>query len=121
MNISDPTETFRQEARELLEQLEAGLLDLEQDPSNADLINSTFRALHTIKGSGAMFGFTAVAGFVHEFETAFDQVRKGQTGYARSSISSRSPKCPMPQISWVGSSMCAATSSPWPISASCSA
>ena len=79
MNISDPTETFRQEARELLEQLEAGLLDLEQDPANADLINSTFRALHTIKGSGAMFGFTAVAEFVHEFETAFDQVRKGQT------------------------------------------
>ena len=79
MNISDPTETFRQEARELLDQLEAGLLDLEQDPSNADLINSTFRALHTIKGSGAMFGFTAVAEFVHEFETAFDRVRKGQS------------------------------------------
>ena len=79
MNISDPTETFRQEARELLDQLEAGLLDLEQDPSNSDLINSTFRALHTIKGSGARFGFTAVAEFVHEFETAFDRVRKGQS------------------------------------------
>lgn len=79
MNISDPSETFRQEARELLDQLEAGLLDLEQDPSNNDLINSTFRALHTIKGSGAMFGFTAVAEFVHEFETAFDRVRKGQS------------------------------------------
>ncbi|KKB77789.1 chemotaxis protein CheA [Devosia soli] len=79
MNISDPTETFRQEARELLDQLEAGLLDLEQDPSNADLINSTFRALHTIKGSGAMFGFTAVAEFVHDFETAFDRVRKGES------------------------------------------
>ncbi|NGP18453.1 chemotaxis protein CheA [Devosia aurantiaca] len=79
MNIADPTETFRQEARELLDQLEAGLLDLEQDPSNSSLINSTFRALHTIKGSGAMFGFTAVAEFVHEFETAFDRVRKGQS------------------------------------------
>ena len=79
MNISDPTETFRQEARELLDQLEAGLLDLEQDPSNQDLINSAFRALHTIKGSGAMFGFTAVAEFVHDFETAFDRVRKGQS------------------------------------------
>jgi len=79
MNVSDPSETFRQEARELLDQLEAGLLDLEQDPANADLINSAFRALHTIKGSGAMFGFTAVAGFVHEFETAFDQVRKGHS------------------------------------------
>jgi two-component system chemotaxis sensor kinase CheA len=77
MSLPDPTETFRQEARELLEQLELGLLDLEHDPSNSDLINSTFRALHTIKGSGAMFGFTEVAGFVHEFETAFDRVRKG--------------------------------------------
>jgi two-component system chemotaxis sensor kinase CheA len=79
MSASDPSDTFRQEARELLDQLEAGLLDLEQDPSNADLINSTFRALHTIKGSGAMFGFNAVAEFVHEFETAFDRVRKGQS------------------------------------------
>jgi two-component system chemotaxis sensor kinase CheA len=79
MSFPDPTETFRQEARELLEQLELGLLDLEQNPANDDLINSTFRALHTIKGSGAMFGFTEVAAFVHEFETAFDQVRKGQT------------------------------------------
>jgi two-component system chemotaxis sensor kinase CheA len=77
MSFPDPTETFRQEARELLEQLELGLLDLEHDPSNSDLINSTFRALHTIKGSGAMFGFTDVASFVHEFETAFDRVRKG--------------------------------------------
>jgi two-component system chemotaxis sensor kinase CheA len=79
MSFPDPTDTFRQEARELLDQLEEGLLDLEQNPDNSDLINSTFRALHTIKGSGAMFGFTAVAAFVHEFETAFDQVRKGQT------------------------------------------
>jgi two-component system chemotaxis sensor kinase CheA len=77
MSIVDPTETFRQEARELLEQLEVGLLDLEHDPTNSDLINSAFRALHTIKGSGAMFGFTDVASFVHEFETAFDRVRKG--------------------------------------------
>jgi two-component system chemotaxis sensor kinase CheA len=79
MSMTDPTDTFRQEARELLEQLEQGLLDLEQNPHDDDLINSTFRALHTIKGSGAMFGFTAVADFVHEFETAFDRVRKGQS------------------------------------------
>ncbi len=74
---SDPADTFRQEARELLEHLEQGLLDLEHDPDDADLVNAVFRALHTIKGSGAMFGFTDVAAFVHEFETAFDKVRKG--------------------------------------------
>jgi two-component system chemotaxis sensor kinase CheA len=75
---TDPTDTFRQEAAELLEVLEQALLDLEQTPDNSDLVNSAFRALHTIKGSGAMFGFTEVAAFVHEFETAFDKVRKGQ-------------------------------------------
>jgi two-component system chemotaxis sensor kinase CheA len=75
----DPAETFRQEARDLLEDLESGLLDLGQDPQNRALIDSSFRALHTIKGSGARFGFTLVADFVHEFETAFDRVRKGQS------------------------------------------
>ena len=73
----DPTDVFRQEARELLEQLELALLDLRDASADRDLIDSAFRALHTIKGSGAMFGFDEVAGFVHEFETAFDRVRKG--------------------------------------------
>ena len=73
----DPADTFRQEARDLLEALEQALLDLSQDHGNRDLVDSAFRALHTLKGSGSMFGFDEVADFVHEFETAFDRVRKG--------------------------------------------
>lgn len=79
MRSETPADTFLQEAQELLEQLERALLDLEQQPANRDLVDSAFRALHTIKGSGAMFGFDDVATFVHEFETAFDRVREGQT------------------------------------------
>jgi len=74
----DPTEIFRQEASELFEVLEAALLDLGQRPEERELVDSAFRALHTIKGSGAMFGFDKVAAFTHEFESAFDQVRKGE-------------------------------------------
>lgn len=74
----DPTEVFRQEARELFDVLEGALLDLGQRPEERELVDSAFRALHTIKGSGAMFGFDKVAAFTHEFETAFDQVRKGE-------------------------------------------
>ncbi|MEX6506173.1 chemotaxis protein CheA [Jiella sp. M17.18] len=74
----DPAETFRQEAADLLDVLEQSLLDLEKRPGDADLVSSAFRALHTLKGSGAMFGFTAVSAFIHDFETAFDQVRKGE-------------------------------------------
>jgi two-component system chemotaxis sensor kinase CheA len=73
----DPAELFRQEAQELLEQLEQSLLDLSDRQQDQDLIDSTFRALHTIKGSGSMFGFEAVAAFTHYVETAFDLVRKG--------------------------------------------
>jgi len=77
MSGIDPAELFLQEAQELLEQLEQALLDLERRPGDAELIDTAFRALHTIKGSGAMFGFDAVAAFTHHVETAFDQVRKG--------------------------------------------
>ncbi len=74
----DPAQTFRQEAADLLVQLEAALLDLEDHPQDVALVDKAFRALHTIKGSGAMFGFTAVAEFTHHLETAFDQVRTHQ-------------------------------------------
>lgn len=76
MSAMDPTEIFRQEASELFEVLEGALLDLGQRPDDRELVDSAFRALHTIKGSGAMFGFDKVASFTHEFETAFDRVRK---------------------------------------------
>src|SRR5580704_7645923 len=86
MNASDPEQVFLQEAQDLLEQLEQSLLDLERTPGDGELIDKAFRALHTIKGSGAMFGFDAVAGFTHQFETAFDQVRKGQVTPTRELI-----------------------------------
>ncbi|HMA49567.1 MAG TPA: chemotaxis protein CheA [Magnetospirillaceae bacterium] len=73
----DPVETFRIEANDLFEQLEQALLDIEDDPQNKDLIDTAFRALHTIKGSGAMFGFDRAAAFTHHVENAFDMVRKG--------------------------------------------
>jgi two-component system, chemotaxis family, sensor kinase CheA len=78
MTVLDVAEVFRQEANELFEVLEGALLDLGQRPHDRDLVDTAFRALHTIKGSGAMFGFDDVASFTHEFETAFDQVRKGE-------------------------------------------
>ena len=82
MSHTDPAQTYRQEAADLLEQLEQALLDLEHRPDDADLVNTAFRALHTIKGSGAMFGFDAVAAFTHHVETAFDRVRKGEVAVA---------------------------------------
>jgi len=69
--------TYREEALELLSELETSLLELEDTPDDSDLINRVFRAMHTIKGSGAMFGFDDIASFTHEVETVFDMVRNG--------------------------------------------
>ncbi|MBX9455096.1 MAG: chemotaxis protein CheA [Rhizobium sp.] len=77
MSTLDPIQVFRTEAAELFESIEAGLLDLNNDLSNQSLIDAVFRGLHTLKGSGAMFGFEALAAFTHHCETAFDLVRKG--------------------------------------------
>ncbi|WP_294198820.1 chemotaxis protein CheA [uncultured Sphingomonas sp.] len=74
----DPTATFRVEAGELLEQVEQGLLDLGHRLDDMTLVNAVFRGLHTLKGSGAMFGFDALAAFTHHCESAFDRVRKGE-------------------------------------------
>lgn len=78
MSGVDPVETFRQEAQEMLEQVEQGLLDLAGRPDDRALVDAVFRGLHTLKGSGAMFGFDALAAFTHHCETAFDRVRKGE-------------------------------------------
>ena len=86
MTPTNPIETFKQEAQELLAQLEATLLDLDCTPDDPDLIDAAFRALHTIKGSGAMFGFEAAAAFTHHVEMAFDQVRQGKARLTRELI-----------------------------------
>jgi two-component system chemotaxis sensor kinase CheA len=80
-------ESYREEARELLEQLESALLELESSPQDPEAIGRVFRSMHTIKGSGAMFGFERIASFTHEVETVFDQVRSGRLAATHSLIS----------------------------------
>lgn len=78
MTAQDPAAAFRVEAAELLDTTEQALLDLTHRLDSRDLIDTVFRGMHTLKGSGAMFGFDALAAFTHHCESAFDQVRKGQ-------------------------------------------
>ncbi|WP_019832925.1 chemotaxis protein CheA [Sphingomonas sp. PR090111-T3T-6A] len=77
MSGQDPVAAFRVEAADLLDQIEQGLLDLGHRLDDRELVDEVFRGLHTLKGSGAMFGFDALATFTHHCESAFDRVRKG--------------------------------------------
>lgn len=78
MKFNENLDLFLEEAWGLLTQIETGLLELETHPDDPERINEVFRGLHTIKGSGAMFGFDAVASFTHLVENLFDQVRQGK-------------------------------------------
>jgi two-component system chemotaxis sensor kinase CheA len=71
-------QAFVEEASDLLPELEEALLSLEDAPHDSDLINRVFRALHTLKGSGNMFGFENIGQLSHEIETIFDQIRNGE-------------------------------------------
>jgi two-component system chemotaxis sensor kinase CheA len=77
-NADQFKQSFREEAREILVDLESALLELNENRADPELVGRVFRALHTIKGSGAMFGFEELAAFTHNLETAFDQVRNGR-------------------------------------------
>lgn len=75
--MQSPAETYLLEAADLLAQIEETALALDVGAVDADTVNCLFRAFHTIKGSGAMFGFTEVAQFTHHLESALDLARNG--------------------------------------------
>jgi two-component system, chemotaxis family, sensor kinase CheA len=79
-------EAFIEEAKEILVRLEEGLLALEEDPGDDEVINAVFRALHTIKGSGGMFGFENIEHFTHDLENAFEMVRSGDASVSHELI-----------------------------------
>ncbi|WP_313171789.1 chemotaxis protein CheA [Stenotrophomonas sp.] len=70
--------TFFEESREGLDAMEAGLLALEDGQHDPEVINSVFRAAHSIKGGAGTFGFDAIAGLTHVLETLLDELRAGK-------------------------------------------
>jgi two-component system chemotaxis sensor kinase CheA len=68
---------FFEEAREQLQALEAGLMDLEARREDRAHLDRTFRAAHTIKGAAGMVGLAALARFTHAIEAVLDRIRSG--------------------------------------------
>lgn len=85
--MKEVVDTFRDEFQELLSELELALLELEEQPRSGEAVSRVFRILHTIKGSGAMAGFDAVAVVAHEIETVFERVRSGELVVNRDLVS----------------------------------
>lgn len=69
---------FLIEAGEILESLSEQLVELENDPDNADLLNAIFRGFHTVKGGAGFLALTELVDVCHGAENIFDILRNGQ-------------------------------------------
>lgn len=77
-SMDDIKQTFFEECQELLEDMEAGLIALNDGDTDPERVNAVFRAAHSIKGGAGAFGFDALVAFAHRFETTLDEVRSGR-------------------------------------------
>ncbi|WP_420935303.1 chemotaxis protein CheA [Alteromonas sp. A081] len=69
---------FLVEAGEILEQLQEQLVDLENNPEDANLLNAIFRGYHTVKGGAGFLSLTELVEICHGAENVFDVMRNGQ-------------------------------------------
>jgi len=74
-DVMKVAKTFFIESRELLEEMESCLLEIERGDYTDETINSIFRSAHTIKGSSGMFGFDDIGHFTHVAENLLDKIR----------------------------------------------
>lgn len=78
VDLSQFHQTFFEESLEGLDAMEAALLKLDPAGLDAELVNTIFRAAHSIKGGSATFGFADVAAFTHVAEELLDELRAGK-------------------------------------------
>lgn len=78
LDLSQFHATFFEESSEALDAMESALLKLSSGEIDAELVNTIFRAAHSMKGGAATFGFADVTSFTHALETYLDALRGGR-------------------------------------------
>jgi len=68
---------FLTETGEGLDQLDVELVRFEQEPNNAEMLNTIFRLVHTVKGTCGFVGLNRLAKLAHAAETLMGQYRDG--------------------------------------------
>lgn len=72
---------FQEEAQDLLQRLNEGVIQLEIEPENRELIDQMMRDAHTIKGSSRMVGLIDISDVAHRLEDIMVKVRDGEMSY----------------------------------------
>ncbi|MFO7710394.1 MAG: chemotaxis protein CheA [Candidatus Woesearchaeota archaeon] len=78
MSKSSYKEAFLSEAREQLDNLNEGILNLEKEPENHEVVNQIFRSCHTLKGNSAMMGYQKFSELSHKMENVLGKVRDSE-------------------------------------------
>lgn len=73
--MEDLLQDFLVEAGDLLAKVDNQLVDLEQNPSDHNLLNEIFRGFHTIKGGAGFLNATELVTLCHLTENLFDRLR----------------------------------------------
>ncbi|NOR42820.1 MAG: chemotaxis protein CheA, partial [Gammaproteobacteria bacterium] len=87
IDMSQFHDIFFEEAVEGIEVMEKELLNLHLGECDSELINTIFRAAHSIKGSASTFGFEAIGQFTHKIETILDNLRNSELEITQDLIS----------------------------------
>jgi two-component system chemotaxis sensor kinase CheA len=77
---------FLEEAAEITGNLSRGLVELESNPENTELIHDLFRAFHNLKGNAGIIGYVEMNELAHEAETLLGRARKGECAVSRTMI-----------------------------------
>ncbi len=77
MDVNQYLEIFLDETKEHLENLNAQILKLEQEPEDVDTINEIFRAAHSLKGMAGTMGYKRMQNLTHDMENVFSEIRSG--------------------------------------------
>lgn len=71
-------ESFLIETQEIFERLSQDLMELEKRPTDKELHNTIFRAVHTVKGTSSFVGFEQLTELAHNFEDVLNKIRRGE-------------------------------------------
>lgn len=77
---------FCNEGRDLLQQVEQGVLVLEENPKHKDTLNQVFRAFHTFKGGAGFLGIAPIKHLAHQLESVLDAARRDRLSIDREVI-----------------------------------
>jgi two-component system chemotaxis sensor kinase CheA len=81
--MAELLDSFIVETNEIYEKLGPDLLKLEKDPSDKELHNRIFRAVHTVKGTSGFLGLDQMTELAHVFEDVLNKIRKGELEVTR--------------------------------------